>query len=728
MIEDIFKIEGSIAELWRSLLSDAARLWTAASPTERAQVLGIVLIVIAGAAFTAWGKPTSKKVEASDLEGPPARKGFAILALGSLGIVFGDLGTSPLYTFREAFLRVAQTNGEVRADDVFGIVSLIFWSLLLLVGIKNIVFLMQFDNQGEGGTLSLMSLAEKALRGRTAFTLALGMFGAAFFLGDAIVTPALSVLSAVEGLREIEPLERAGIGPFVLPIAIGVVIALFSVQHRGASRLGLLFGPIALLWFGWMGWLGAQLVSDTPQVLWALSPYPALAFVAEHKLLSLGVLALIFLAIAGAEALYASMGQFGRTPIRTVWWMIVLPALTLSYLGQGAYALEHLPSLNAEIAAEITQALREDRSPSFSFSPFFLLASDSQRLPLVLLAVALTVIASQAVISGTFALMSQAIQMGLLPRMEVRRTSRHSATQIYMPHVNLLLLIGVVGLMLVFHSSGALTGAYGVAIAGMMLVDTIMMYLVLRHLREKPRLSLITLGGALIGPFLLLDLLFVGANLLKVLSGGLVTLFVASTVVLIFSTWVRGQKVMQGLKQNDLAMSDLLKTLDEHPPLRAKGMAVYFTRAAEVAPDAMMMGLKHFQVMHERVCIVTINSLRTPHASQNERIKLEWLRPDVCVLRLSFGFMEIPNVTKAFTEARKYGLKFDIMKTSFILSKTAPVPSSRAGMPYWQLSLFIFLSRLSISVTSYLHIPTGRVVELGRQTMMYVEEKEEGAV
>ncbi|MEZ5994349.1 MAG: potassium transporter Kup [Hyphomonadaceae bacterium] len=646
--------------------------------------------------------------------GAHAHAGFWALLIGSIGVVYGDIGTSPLYAFKESFAHVLQDGTLATPEEVLGIISLIFWALMIVVTLKYVVFVLQMDNKGEGGTLSLMALAQRALGRRTPLLFLIGVAGAAMFYGDALITPAISVLSAVEGLKAVPSLDGP-IDPFVLPIAIGILVGLFAVQSRGTGVMGKYFGPVTAVWFVTMGVLGAIQVVHNPTVFQALLPSHAIAFMIEHHFLTFVVLGSVFLAVTGAEALYADMGHFGRYPIRMAWAFLVLPALMLNYLGQGAFVLGRLDALNTEyqLASDAARAVGADRV-AFDFSPFFEMAPEAIRLPLVILATAATVIASQAVISGAFSLTQQAIQLGLLPRMEIRRTSETQAGQIYMPQINWLLLAGVLVLALAFGSSTRLAAAYGISITGEMLMSTCMMFIVIWKLWKRP----IALAAAMVTPFVIIELIFLSSNLQRVWSGGFVPLLLAGGLILIMWTWVRGTRLLAETTRRDEPLAKLFETLSHHPPHRVRGAAIFLTGDPDIAPAALMHNLKHNQVLHEQIIILTVKTINAPRAPESERVKVEDYMPDVKRVILTFGFMETPNVVKALTEARKHGLKFDIMKTSFFLSRRTIVPSEKSGMPLWQDHLFIFLARNATNATDFFHIPSGRAVELGNQVMV----------
>lgn len=478
-----------------------------------------------------------------------AHGGFWGLLLGSIGVVYGDIGTSPLYALREC-LRIV-TDDYARAPErgeVIGVVSLIFWALIIVVTIKSVFLLLRFDNKGEGGTLSLMALVRKAFSRPSAFLLGAGMMGASLFYADALITPAISVISSVEGLRAV-PGVGAYINPWVLPISIIILIGLFFVQSRGTARIGALFGPITLVWFIVMAALGLLHIADDPGIVAALSPAPALGFFASHAGLSFVVLGAVFLAVTGAEALYADMGHFGRRPISRAWIFVILPCLTLNYLGQGAVALSH---------------------PDAIRNVFFMLAPDWARLPVVLLATMATIIASQAVITGAFSITQQAIQLGILPRMEIRRTSETQAGQIFMPQVNWLMLAGVLILALAFGSSSRLASAYGIAVSGEMLVSTVLVFLAIWKLWKRPP----WLAALICVPFALIEATFFSSNLLKVWTGGFVPLLLAAGLVVVMWTWVRGTRLLAETTRRDEPLAKLFETLSHHPPHRVRGAAI----------------------------------------------------------------------------------------------------------------------------------------------------------
>jgi KUP system potassium uptake protein len=618
---------------------------------------------------------------------------FWTLALASVGVVYGDIGTSPLYALRESLLHVQGAIGTPEwRGNVVGIMSLIFWALIIIVTLKYVLLLLRLSNKGEGGTLALMALAQRAFGRRTPFIFLVGVLGAALFYGDALITPAISVVSAVEGLRAVPGLGGT-IDPLILPISIGILVALFALQSHGTGRVGSWFGPITLVWFLVLGGLGVWHIREDASVFEALNPIHGVAFLGTHGVLGFLVLGSVFLAVTGAEALYADMGHFGRRPVQWTWLGLVLPCLALNYFGQAAMVLHH-----------------PDRLENL----FFETAPDMLRLPLVILATAATIIASQAVITGAYSLTQQAIQLGFLPRMEIRRTSETQAGQIYMPQINWLVLAGVIILTLGFGSSSRLAHAYGIAVTGEMIVTSLLAFIAIWKLWKQP----IWLAALACAPLVAIESVFLTSNMTKVWSGGFVPLALALGLVLVMWTWTRGTRLLTETVRRDEPLAKLFETLSVHPPHRVRGAAIFLTGDPDTAPAALMHNLKHNQVLHEQIIILTVRTLETPRAPESERVKVEDFLPDVKRVTLTFGFMETPNVVKALTEARKHGLKFDIMKTSFFLSRRTIVPSEKSGMPLWQDHLFIFLARNATNATDFFHIPSGRAVELGNQVMV----------
>jgi len=631
---------------------------------------------------------SSKPAPAAADAGPNGhtKSKFWLLFVGSIGVVYGDIGTSPLYALREA-LHAARRDG-LTENEVIGIVSLLIWTLVLIVTLKYVVLILRADNRGEGGTLSLVALTQQGIGRRTPMILALGVLGCALFFGDAMITPAISVLSAVEGLK----LVASGFEPYILPVTLCIIFCVFWVQHKGTGSVSAFFGPITLVWFLVMAVLGAWHIGDETTILLAASPTYALRFITEHGLSALPVMGSVFLAVTGAEALYADMGHFGRRPIRLAWGWVVFPALTLSYLGQGALVLAY---------------------PEAVENPFFLLAPEWFLLPLVLLATAATVIASQAVISGAFSMSQQAVQMGLLPRMEIRHTSVTQVGQIYMPQVNRLLFIGVVVLVLAFESSSALASAYGIAVTGTMVITTVLAAVVFRRNWKWPFWAV----GAVCVPLLILELVFLGANMMKFLDGGWMPLALAAALALIIWTWIRGTAYVQvKARSGAVKLETLIHTVAKSSRINsAPGTAVFLTSDPATAPAALTHNLKHNHVLHARNLIVTVLVANTPYVAETERVQVEKLGEHFSRIQLSFGYMEEPNVPRALKLAGKLGEKFDIMTTSFFLNHRSFRSARNEGLPVWQERLFIALTKSASNATDFYRLPVNRVIELGQQ-------------
>ena len=642
---------------------------------------------------TADGAPpadqsTSQNAAAPEAHGGHGRAGMFGLALGAVGVVFGDIGTSPLYAMREA-LAHSRSGGEAELA-VLGVVSLVFWALLLVVTLKYVVFLMKADNKGEGCTLALMALAQRAIGQRSAIVFFLGVLGAALFYGDGIITPAVSVLSAAEGLRDAPGLNGA-LDPYVLIIAAGILVGLFMIQSRGTASVAKWFGQITALWFLCLAGLGVLHIFDDISILRALSPHYGLLFLIDNGFLGFVILGSVFLAVTGAEAIYADMGHFGKAPIRAGWLVFVLPCLTLNYLGQGALVL----------------ADREAR-----VNPFWEMIPEMAYWPVLLLATAATVIASQAVITGAFSITQQAVQLGLLPRINIRRTSETQSGQIFVPSVNTLLMVGVLILLAFFQTSSGLAAAYGIAVTGAMLVDTLLAWFIVRRLwKWSLPLSVLALT-----PFLVLDLTFLSSNALKIPQGAWMPIVLGLGLVLIMWTWHRGTQILTEKSRRDsLPLSDLVAMLQARPPQRCAGTAIFLTSDPEVAPVALMHNLKHNKVLHEKNVILSVRTADRPRVPDDKRIEIEVISPDFKRVILNYGFMESPHIPRALSVCRKMGLKFDIMSTSFFLGRRSVVPSAQQGMPLWQDRLYIFLMRNAANPTDFFHIPPGRVVEMGTQ-------------
>jgi KUP system potassium uptake protein len=626
-------------------------------------------------------------VTSSEAHEGPAASGFWGLTLGSIGVVFGDIGTSPLYAFREAVAGAAGHGQPATRAIVLGVLSLILWALFTVVTAKYVLLLLRADNNGEGGTLSLMALGQRALGRRSLVLMALGVVGASMFIGDSMITPAISVLSAVEGLKIAAPaLEH-----YVVPLTVFILVVLFSVQSSGTARVASAFGPVMVVWFATLAILGIVHISDDPSVLAAINPYYGVHFLLTHGTIGLVTLGAVFLAVTGGEALYADLGHFGRKPIQTGWFYFVLPALLINYFGQGALVLSN---------------------PAAIENSFYRMAPEIMLLPLVVLATAATVIASQAVITGAYSLIRQAVQLGLLPRFEVRYTSETHAGQIYLPRVNRLLLIGVLLLVLLFRTSSGLASAYGIAVSTTMVADGIMGFVVIWKLWNWRAAT----AAALIMPFVVVDMTFFSANLLKLFEGAWVPLLFGVVVAGMIWTWRRGASILTAkTRRIEVPLTDLIKSLEKRPPHIVKGTAVFLTSDPSFVPTALLHNLKHNKVLHEHNVILTIETAQTPRVDPADRVKMESISDKFATVRLRFGFMESPNVPKALVIARKLGWQFDIMATSFFVSRRSLKPSAQSGMPQWQDHLFIAMSRSANDATDYFQIPTGRVVEVGTQ-------------
>ena len=627
----------------------------------------------------------------------PDRRRFLPLAVGSIGVVFGDIGTSPLYALHEAIGQAAA--GGLTHDEVLGVISLALWALILVVTIKYVLFLMRADNNGEGGVLSLMALAQRAVGRRTKAIFILGLCGAALFYGDAVITPSISVLSAVEGLRSVPALASRVTEAVVLEITLAILVGLFLVQSRGTGKVATWFGPICLFWFFAIAVLGAMALVRVPAILLAFSPTYAVVFLAQHGVAGLLVLGSVFLTVTGAEALYADMGHFGRWPIQASWLYLVLPALALNYLGQGALVMETLARTHGQTFQNLDW--------------FFLLCPQALRIPMVALAAIATVIASQAVITGAFSLSHQAMQLGLLPRMQIQQTSESHAGQIYLPQVNLLLLIGVIMLVAIFKTSSNLAQAYGLAVTGTMVVTTSLAFIVVRRLWGWSLLKTL----ALVAPLLTIDLVFLGANALKVLSGGWVPLLLGSALMGVMATWVRGARIVsEKTRKESVPLDAFVARISARPPDRVSGTAIYLSADPEVTPGALLHNLKHNSVLHERNIILTVRATQRPRVSDDQRCVIEPLTKDFIRIGLNYGFMERPDLPRALELCRKQGLAFNLMDTSFFLGRRTVVQATKSPMPKLQERLFIFLTRNASSPTDFFQIPPGRVVEMGTQT------------
>jgi len=609
---------------------------------------------------------------------------FWVLTLGSIGVVFGDIGTSPLYSLQTA---LGQFKGPLGPPEVIGVVSLIIWALLIVVTAKYVLFLMLADNKGEGGILSLKALAQRALGQKTAVVFLLGVAGSALFSGDAMITPAISVLSALEGLKQVD----ANLTPYILPATIVILVVLFAAQSRGTARVAAFFSPIMVVFFAVNAVLGIVHIASDWRILEALSPIPGAEFIHARGTVGFVVLGSVFLAVTGAEALYADMGHFGRRPIQVAWLCIVLPALICNYLGQGALILN---------------------DPKAVENPFYLMAPSWGLAPLVVLSTAATVIASQAVITGAYSLASQAIQLGLLPRLEIVHTSSTQEGQIFIPRVTRVLLFGVLGLVLLFRSSDALANAYGIAVSGTMVATTSLAFFVVWKLWRWPLWAAL----ALIGAFLCVDVGFFIANLYKVVDGGWVPLTLGVAMFVLMWTWSRGSVILLARTHRDsIPMLDLIKMLERSKPVRVQGTSVFLTNDPTSAPSSLMHNLKHNKVLHERVVLLNVRNETTPRVPAANRYEMKSLSSDFMLVTLHFGYMEQPHIPRALASMRKAGLKFDIMTTSFFLGRRTLKTAPNSGMPQWQDKLFIAMTKQAASAPDFFNLPSDRVVELGAQ-------------
>jgi KUP system potassium uptake protein len=608
------------------------------------------------------------------------------LVIGSIGVVYGDIGTSPLYAFKEA-IHAAKATSFAGREAVFGVLSLITWALLLIVTLKYVFILLRADNRGEGGIFALMALSQSVAKRSAPVIMGLGIAGAAFFYGDAVITPAISVLSAVEGLHLVSPV----FDHWVLPLTIVILIGLFVVQSRGTAQVAAFFGPITVVWFIALFIGGLIHVVANPDVLVALNPLYGVKFIVKHGVVGLTVLGLVFLAVTGAEALYADLGHFGRKPIQTAWLGFVLPALMVNYFGQGALVLSNPAALS---------------------SPFYLLYPEWALVPMVILATAATIIASQAVITGAFSLTRQAIQLGLLPRLGITHTSESMAGQIYMPRVNWLLLIAVLFMVLLFKNSSALAAAYGVAVTAEMVITSLIAFFLIWRLWGWS----VWQTALLIVPLLFIEQAFFAANMLKIFEGAWVPLLMAACVGLVMVTWVRGARLLaKQTRKNEADLDWLLRKLEAKPPHRVPGTAVFFTADPTAAPTALMHNLKHNRILHERNIILSIKTEDIPRVPRYERVTVDRVTDTFIRVVARYGFMETPSVPKILDVCRRKDLNIDMSATSFFLSRRNLKPTPKSEMPAWQDRLFVALARSAQDATTYFQIPTDRVVEVGTQ-------------
>jgi KUP system potassium uptake protein len=625
--------------------------------------------------------------QGSDADTAHSNKKLFPLVIGSIGVVYGDIGTSPLYAFREAVVATKDVQGLVATESVLGVLSLAIWALMLIVTLKYVVILLHADNKGEGGTFALQALGQSVAKRSAPIIFALGIIGASFFYGDAVITPAISVLSAVEGLT----LVNSHLHKFVLPITVIILIALFAVQSRGTETVAKFFGPITAVWFFCMGLGGLIHIFDQPSVLAAISPTYGISFLFSNGLIGLTVLGLVFLTVTGAEALYADLGHFGRKPIQIAWFALALPALMLNYLGQGALVLSDKSALD---------------------NPFYKLYPEWALIPMVVLATLATVIASQAVITGAFSLTRQAIQLGLLPRLEIRHTSESMAGQIYLPRINWLLLAGVLFVVAIFKSSSALAAAYGVAVTADMVITSLLAFFVIWKLwRWKLWQTLL-----LIVPLVLIEQVFFAANMIKVLEGGWLPLVLACLIAIIMATWVRGAGILvRYTRKNEAELDWLVRKLEAKPPHRVPGTAVFFTADLDFAPTSLMHNLKHNRVLHERNVVLSIRTEDTPRVARHERVTVDRSNDTFIKVTARYGFMETPSIPKILDVLKRKEVNIDMGATSFFLSRRSLRVTPKSEMPGWQERLFIMLARSAQDATTYFKIPVDRVVEVGTQ-------------
>ncbi len=616
---------------------------------------------------------------------------LAAMAVAAIGIVYGDIGTSPLYTLKECF---SEEHGlPVDPANVMGIASLVFWSIIVVVTLKYVLFVMRADNRGEGGILALLALAMRAShsdRARMGPVMVLGLFGAALFFGDGMITPAVSVLSAVEGLEVAAPHMES----WVEPITVAVLVLLFAVQSRGTAKVGVVFGPIMLVWFAVLAIMGLLEIIAKPAILQALNPAYGVTFLINHGHQAFVVLGSVVLAVTGGEALYADMGHFGKKPIQLAWFALVLPALVLNYFGQSALLLDE---------------------PEAARNPFYLLAPEWGLYPLIALSTVATVIASQAVITGVFSISRQAVQLGFSPRLEIRHTSDEEEGQIYIPRANWLLLAGIIVLVLGFKSSSNLAAAYGIAVTGTMVTTTILALVVARTLWKWPVWACALVGTV----FLIIDIGFLAANAVKIPDGGWFPLLVGMSMFLLMATWKRGRQILTRRLADDSMPIDLfLARQKENPTHRVDGTAIYMTSNPEMIPVAMLHNLKHNKVLHQRVVFMTVQTDDIPRVSAKDRVLVEGLAEGFYRLTVRYGFFQEPDLPKVLRLCKAFGLEFELMQTSFFVGRETLIPSIHPEMAEWREKLFVVMSRNAVSATDFFRIPANRVVELGTQVQL----------
>ena len=610
------------------------------------------------------------------------------LALTALGVVYGDIGTSPLYALKEVFAG-AHHAVPISHDHILGVLSLILWSLIVVVSIKYVSFVMRADNKGEGGVMALMALVLRGAKDKPyapALLLA-GLFGAALFYGDGAITPAISVLSAIEGLE----IGTPALKPYIVPLTLAVLAVLFIFQKHGTARIGFFFGPIVVVWFLALALLGIGGIARNPEVLAALSPLHAIAFFQHDPMMAFMGLGAVFLALTGAEALYADMGHFGRKPVQLAWFGLVLPALVLNYFGQGALLLS---------------------DPSAIDNPFYRLAPDWALYPMIALATMATVIASQAVISGVYSITHQAMQLGYVPRVVVQHTSHSEAGQIYLPGVNWLLFLAVVALVIGFGSSSRLAAAYGIAVCGTMIITTVLAFVVMRHIWRWNLLA----AGMVTGLFLLVDLAFLGANISKIGDGGWFPLALGACLFLLMTTWKRGQGIMRARLEKDAMPLDLfVASMNDVALPRIPGTAVFLTAHPATVPHALLHSLKHYKSLHERIVVLTVTTMDVPHVPAEQRVSVEQVNSRLYLLGVRYGFMDEPDLPAVLPLCDAQGLALDIMQTTFFLGRETLLPQRGSSMAYWREQLFVTMFRNASNAAAHFRLPPNRVVELGAQ-------------
>lgn len=632
---------------------------------------------------------TTMSAHGGDERGTAATGKLIALAIGSIGVVYGDIGTSPLYAFKEA-VKAATERGAGGSATILGVLSLMFWTLMLIVTLKYVLILLRADNKGEGGTFALMSLGLVASPKSSGVLIVLGILGASFFYGDAIITPAISVLSAMEGLKLISP----RFDPYIMPFTVAIIIGLFAMQARGTAEVARYFGPIVLIWFLLLAIGGLMNIGKDLRVLYAINPIYGLSFLYNNGFVGFALMGLIFLCATGAEALYADLGHFGRKPIQIAWFSLVLPCLLLNYMGQGALLLSDPAAIKA---------------------PFFLLYPSWATLPMIIMATLATIIASQAVITGAFSITRQAVQLGLLPRLLIKHTSESMAGQIYLPRVNWLMCASVLVVTLSFQTSSNLASAYGVGVTSALIIDSLMAFLVFWRFWGW------SLGRtiALMVPILLLEQMFFLSNIMKVPEGGWLPLVIAGCIAILIQTWRRGSKALsKATRKNEAELDWLIRKLDAKPPHRVPGTAVFLTGDPESAPTSLMHNLKHNRVLHERNVILTIRTEEVPRVLRHERVEIERISDNFIRVIAHYGFMETPSVPKILEHCRRKDLNIELGQTSFFLSRRSLKMTSRSELPRWQERLFIMLASTAEDATAYFQIPTDRVVEVGTQVMV----------